>query len=300
MRLLPGVLTVSRRHIFWRFAMKKVISWLALADKHANIISFSLFHVLSLALVPFFEFSLLNVLMCFVCYYMRMFGITAGYHRYHSHKSFETSRLVSFLLACLACMAMQKGPLWWSRKHRNHHRYSDQEGDPHSPWINTIWHAHVGWLFSRQEDEDSFQGVGDLAKWWELRWLNYLNWVPGICLALACYGMNGFGGVLWGFLISTVLLYHGTFLVNSACHLFGMKRFATNDESRDNWWVALFFTLGEGWHRGHHAKPARARHGYFWWELDVTYYILWVMSLFGLVWKLYKPPPKMVKISKTS
>jgi stearoyl-CoA desaturase (delta-9 desaturase) len=244
-------------------------------------------HVLTLA-VFFFPVTGLSILLCVLCYFVRMFGITAGYHRGLSHLSYQSTRWLRFTLAWLGCSAMQKGPLWWAACHRDHHRYSDTEHDPHSPRAHGVWWSHVGWVLAKSE-RVNFANVPDLAKWPELRLLDRLHWVPGLCLLGICYLLDGLSGMLWGFVISTVLLYHGTFLVNSVCHIFGRRRFPTGDDSRNNALVAVL-TLGEGWHNNHHHRPALARQGIRWWEIDVSFYLLWFLSLFGLVWDLHKPP----------
>jgi stearoyl-CoA desaturase (delta-9 desaturase) len=240
----------------------------------------------------------LAVLLCLGLYFIRMFGITAGYHRYFAHRTYRTSRCFQFLMAWLGCSAMQKGPLWWAGHHRDHHRYSDTEEDLHSPIAHTVWRSHVGWLFVPESEATKWHVIKDLSKYWELRWLNRHHWVPGILLAVVCYLVGGWAGLVCGFFVSTVLLYHGTFMVNSVCHIFGKRRFATNDASRNNMWVALI-TLGEGWHNNHHHYQRSTNQGFFWWEIDVSYYLLKLLSVFGLVWDLKKPPAKMLLPERT-
>jgi stearoyl-CoA desaturase (delta-9 desaturase) len=233
----------------------------------------------------------LDLVLCGLCYFARMFGITAGYHRYFSHRSFKTGRLFQFFMACLGCSALQKGPLWWAANHRGHHRHSDTDLDPHSPVIHGIWWSHVGWVLAKDHEATDLHVVRDLARFPELRWLNCWHWLPGIALAVGCWLLGGWTGLLWGFFVSTVLLYHGVFTVNSLCHLFGRRRFLTADQSRNNPFVALI-TLGEGWHNNHHHYQSSAKQGFFWWEIDVSYYLLKLLSLFGLVWDLRKPTRK--------
>jgi stearoyl-CoA desaturase (delta-9 desaturase) len=233
----------------------------------------------------------LDLMLCVMCYFARMFGITAGYHRYFSHRSYKTSRPFQFFLACLGCSALQKGPLWWSAHHRQHHRFSDTEDDPHSPIIRSIWWSHVGWIMARDHDETDTKVVRDWLRFPELRWLNVFHWIPGIVLGFLCWWIGGWSGLLWGFFVSTVLLYHGVFTVNSLCHLFGRRRFATKDQSRNNWFVALI-TLGEGWHNNHHHYQSSANQGFYWWEIDVSYYVLKALSCFGVVWDVRRPPQK--------
>ena len=224
-------------------------------------------------------------------YVIRMFGITAGYHRYFAHRAYSTSRIFQFALAWLGCSAMQKGPLWWAVHHRNHHKYSDQEDDPHSPIVKSVWWAHVGWVISGRFRKAPYHEIKDYTMFRELRVLNKLHWVPGFALAGLCYWLDGLSGLVWGFLVSTVLLYHGTFLVNSACHLWGTRRFETGDQSKNLWWAAIL-TLGEGWHNNHHHYQSCARQGFKWWEVDVSYYGIRTLGVVGLVWDIREPTEK--------
>jgi stearoyl-CoA desaturase (delta-9 desaturase) len=226
--------------------------------------------------------------LCAATYLVRMFGITAGYHRYFSHRSFKTSRWFQFLLAWLGCSAMQKGPLWWAGHHREHHRHSDRPLDPHSPRTRNFWFSHIGWLFAGNHDHTDWNSVRDWGPYPELRWVNRLHWLPGIVLAGLCWLIAGWSGVVWGFFVSTVLLYHATFLVNSLCHCFGGRRYATKDQSRNNLLVALL-TLGEGWHNNHHHYQSSANQGFFWWEIDVSYYLLRMLGWARLVWQIRTP-----------
>jgi stearoyl-CoA desaturase (Delta-9 desaturase) len=228
--------------------------------------------------------------LCLLFYFVRMFGITGVYHRYFAHRAYKTSRWFQFVLAWIGCSALQKGPLWWAGHHRHHHKHSDQEDDPHSPIIRTVWWSHVGWVISGQFEKAP--ELKDFDKYPELRLLDkVLPWVPGLALAVLCYLVGGWSGVVWGFLVSTVLLYHATFLVNSACHLFGRRRYATTDQSKNCWWAALL-TMGEGWHNNHHHYQSCARQGFKWWELDVSYYIIRLLGLVGLVWDIREPTEK--------
>ncbi|VTS01226.1 acyl-CoA desaturase [Tuwongella immobilis] len=227
--------------------------------------------------------------MCVAFYVIRMFGITAGYHRYFSHRAYKTSRIFQFILGFIGASALQKGPLWWASHHRHHHRHSDSELDPHSPVANSVWWSHVGWVLSRKYHAYDADSIKDFMKYPELRLLNFFHVVPGILLAVLCYWLDGASGLFWGFFVSTVLLYHGTFLVNSVCHIFGKKRYVTGDESRNNAVVAIL-TLGEGWHNNHHCYQSSANQGFFWWEVDLSYYTLKTLSAFGIVWGLRKPP----------
>jgi stearoyl-CoA desaturase (delta-9 desaturase) len=249
--------------------------------------------------------SWVAVAVCLALYVIRMFAITGVYHRYFSHRSYETSRVFQFLLAFLGTTAAQKGPIWWASHHRHHHRHSDTPEDIHSPIVHGIYFAHVGWVLSSQFLEPRLELVKDLVKFRELRILEEYNVVPPILLAVACFffgswlehaypmlGTNGLQMLTWGFFISTVLLYHGTFCINSFTHLIGKRRFPSTDSSKNHWLLALI-TLGEGWHNNHHYYPGSERQGFYWWEIDVSHYILVVLSWFGLVWNLRTPPARV-------
>jgi len=221
-------------------------------------------------------------------FWLRMFGITGGFHRYFSHRSYKTSRVMQFLLAILGTSAIQKGPLWWAGAHRLHHRYSDQPGDPHSPRVS-FWYAHQGWIFDPQWHETRIGEIRDFAKFPELVWLNQWHIVPPIALGALCYGIGGLSGLVWGMAISTVACWHATYTINSLAHRWGSTRFETGDDSRNNLFFALL-TLGEGWHNNHHRFMNSTRQGFYWWEIDVSYYILCGMKALGLIWDMKQPP----------
>jgi stearoyl-CoA desaturase (delta-9 desaturase) len=231
-------------------------------------------------------------------YVVRMFGITAGYHRYFAHRSYKTSRWFQFVLAWLGCSALQKGPLWWAAHHRHHHRHSDEPPDLHSPVTESFWHAHVGWILDPKNDPTDLAAIPDFARFWEMRLLNRFHWVPGIVTGAACFFLSlwltdsGWGG-LAAFVVSTVVLYHMTFMINSLAHVFGSRRYETTDDSRNNFALALV-TLGEGWHNNHHHYQSAARQGFFWWEVDISYYALKALANLGLVWDLRQPPRHML------
>lgn len=242
---------------------------------------------------------------CAALYLIRMFAITGGYHRYFSHRSYKTSRVFQFILAFLGATAAQKGPIWWASHHRHHHRHSDTPEDIHSPIIHGIYYAHVGWVLSAQFLKARLELVKDLTAFPELRLLEQWHLVPPILLAIATFllgawleaaypglGTNGFQMLVWGFFISTVLTYHGTFCINSFTHLIGKRRFKTTDSSRNNLILALI-TLGEGWHNNHHYYPGSERQGFYWWEIDITHYVLKGLSLFRIVWDLRVPPGRV-------
>jgi len=222
-------------------------------------------------------------------YVVRMFGITAGYHRYFSHRAFRTSRAFQFLLGLLGTTATQKGPLWWAAHHRDHHRFSDQPEDIHSPVQRGFWWSHVGWIMSARHDRTRLDRVKDLARFPELVWLDRFHVVPAIAYATVLWAVGGVPALLWGYFVSTVLLWHGTFLVNSLAHVIGRRRYETTDASRNSAIVALF-TLGEGWHNNHHHYQSTANQGWFWWELDPTYYVLRVLAALRVVRDLRLPP----------
>jgi stearoyl-CoA desaturase (Delta-9 desaturase) len=249
---------------------------------------FAIFHLAALSIF-FVHFKWSYLLACFLMYEVRMFFVTAGYHRYFSHRSFKTSRWFQFVIAFLASTSSQKGVLWWAAHHRHHHRYSDQDEDLHSPTIFGFFWAHIGWILSDRYLDTRFDYIGDFAKFPELRWLNKYYLVPPVLLGVATFLIGGWGLFAWGFCLSTVLLWHGTFTINSLSHLFGKRRFPTTDTSKNNWLLALV-TLGEGWHNNHHHYMASARQGFYWWEVDITFYALKVLSWFKLVHELRRVP----------
>ena len=226
-------------------------------------------------------------------YWLRMFAIGAGYHRYFSHRSYSTGRLFQFILAALAQSSAQKSVLWWAAKHRHHHLHSDTHRDVHSPRHKGFVYSHLGWIFARRHDATDLVKVADFASFPELRWLHKFEVLPAIALAAFCFLVGGWSGLVVGFLWSTVLLYHATFCINSLAHVHGRKRYVTGDDSRNNWLLALI-TMGEGWHNNHHAYQSSVRQGFRWWEIDVTFYILKTLSLLGIVWDL-KAPPEQVR-----
>lgn len=245
------------------------------------------------------------VMVAVALYAVRMFAITGFYHRYFSHRSFRTSRPVQFLFAVIGAASVQRGPLWWAAHHRNHHRYADTEADPHSPRIRGFWRSHMGWFLTDDGFRTDWSRVADLARYPELRWLDRFDILVPLLLAVALYitgallerhapGLGTSGGQLlvWGFFISTVVLFHATVTINSLAHRFGKRRYDTGDDSRNNFWLALL-TFGEGWHNNHHFYPGTARQGFFWWEIDLTWYGLRLLAALGLVRDL-RPVPAWV------
>lgn len=259
-------------------------------------------HVLCLG-VLWVGWSWIAVVVALALYLVRMFAITGFYHRYFSHRTFQTHRLTRFIFGWIGASSAQRGPLWWAAHHREHHRHSDREGDVHSPGLQGVLWSHFGWYLAEPNVPTNYRAVPDLAKAPELVWLNRWHIVPVLTLAAGTYalgealawawpgsGTNGAQMFVWGFAISTVVLHHATFTINSLAHMFGHRRYPTQDDSRNNWLLALY-TLGEGWHNNHHYAPGAARQGFRWWELDITYYVLRTMHACGLVWAL-NPVPK--------
>jgi stearoyl-CoA desaturase (Delta-9 desaturase) len=239
--------------------------------------------------VLFVPFSWALLALALGGYVLRMFAITAGYHRYFSHRAFKTSRAFQLVLAVLGTASMQNGPLWWASWHRHHHKHADTEHDPHSPKHVGFWNSHLGWVLDGMHDAPDLSKVKDLVRYPELRFLERHKWLPIVAYAGACFAIGGMPAVVWGFVVSTVALFHGTLLINSLAHVWGTRRYATNDTSRNNALLAVV-TLGEGWHNNHHHYMSSARQGFFWWEIDVSYYVLKVLSWVGIVWDL-RPPP---------
>jgi len=265
---------------------------------------FIVIHLLAVSAF-FYPVTLYCVLLAVVSYSLRMFTITAFYHRYFSHRSFKTGRVVQFIGAFIACSSGQRGPLWWAAHHRRHHRHSDTDQDIHSPHAKGVFWSHTLWFMTDYAVPTLLKEIPDWLKFPELRFINRFDWIPVLVLGYGCYllgswdwfhsvtGLNSLTTFIWGFLVPTVFLYHATFAVNSISHLFGKKRFDTGDESRNNGLVALL-TFGEGWHNNHHFFPGSARQGFFRGEIDITYYLLKVMSCLGLVHDL-RPVPAWVK-----
>lgn len=256
-------------------------------------------HVAAVAGIAWLGWSWSGLALAIGFYYLRMFGVTAGYHRYFSHRTFRTSRLFQFVLAFLAMSSVQKGVLWWASHHRLHHKLSDQPGDVHSVAREGFWWGHVGWILSRKFKSTDMDRVKDLARTPELRWLDRWHHVPTVVFAVATFAMGSWWGLVWGFLVSTTLLWHGTFTINSLSHLYGRRRYLTGDESRNSLLLAIV-TMGEGWHNNHHYYQRATNQGFFWWELDLSYYVLRLLSLFGIVWDLHVPPPHVLAAQRVS
>jgi stearoyl-CoA desaturase (delta-9 desaturase) len=273
-------------------------------------IVFAIIHLLPLGAL-FTGATLFDWILCAFFYVFRMFWVTGGYHRYYAHKSYKTSRIFQFIIAFMAQTSAQKGALWWAAHHRHHHRHSDTPADPHSMKIYGFWYSHIGWIVGPDFKKTDYKTIGDYAKYPELVWLNKNHYLPPLVLALVIMALGGivnggsittmftqagFSALFIGFFLSTVILYHGTFSINSIMHKFGTQRYESHDESKNSVWLALL-TLGEGWHNNHHYYETAGRQGFFWWEIDITYYVLRTFAAVGLIWDL-KGVPSHIKYSK--
>jgi len=258
-----------------------------------KVIPFAAVHVAAVAGVIALGWSWKGLALALALYAVRMFGVTGGYHRYFSHRSFRTSRFVQFLLALLAMSSSQKGVLWWASHHRMHHKFSDLPGDVHSAKRDGFFWSHVGWILADRYEATDERSVRDLARSPELVWLDRWWWTPPAALGIGLFLVGGWFALVWGFFVSTTLLWHGTFTINSLTHIFGSRRYVTTDNSRNNALLALI-TLGEGWHNNHHYYPLSVRQGFFWWEVDVTYYVLRGFAALGIVHDLHAPPAHVV------
>jgi stearoyl-CoA desaturase (Delta-9 desaturase) len=269
-------------------------------------IPFFLMHFACLA-VFLVGFSWLAVSVAVFLYALRVFTLTGWYHRYFSHRSFKTWRIVQFVFAVIGCSAVQRGPLWWAAHHRHHHVHSDDPEDLHSPRQHGILWAHFGWFLTPKAFKTNWKIIPDFAKYPELRFLDRYDLLIPVLLAVGLFGfgelvglcfedsgVTGWQMLVWGFFVSTIAVYHVTYLVNSATHVIGTRRYQTKDDSRNSLIVALL-TFGEGWHNNHHHYPNSTRQGFFWWEIDITYYILSFMSMLGLVWNLKAVPKRVLE-----
>jgi len=236
------------------------------------------------------------VVLAVVTFVARMFFVTAGYHRYFSHRSYRLGRIAQFVMAFGGTTAAQKGPLWWAAHHRNHHQFADTERDTHSP-RNGFWWSHVGWILCDKFGASRHDKIRDFAKYPELRFLDKRDWIGPWALGVACYLIAGWSGLLIGFFASTVVLWHTTFTVNSLAHVYGRRVYDTPDTSRNSLLVALA-TGGEGWHNNHHRYPFAARQGFRWWQIDTTYYALRALSAIGIVRDLRPVPPEVIAEAK--
>jgi stearoyl-CoA desaturase (delta-9 desaturase) len=264
------------------------------SDERLNLrssIPFFAVHLVPL-LAVFTGVTLRVVVLAFVTFAVRMFFVTAGYHRYFSHRSYRLGRVAQFVMAFGGTMAAQKGPLWWAAHHRNHHQFADTERDTHSPQ-NGFWWSHVGWILCDKFGASRHDKIRDFAKYPELRFLDKHDWIGPWTLGVICYLIGGWSGLLIGFFASTVVLWHVTFTVNSLAHVFGRRVYDTPDTSRNSVLVAVA-TGGEGWHNNHHRYPFAARQGFRWWQIDTTYYVLRGLSLIGIVRDLRQVPAEVI------
>ncbi len=274
-------------------------------------IPFVLLH-LSFFFVFLVGWSPVAIITALVLYAVRMFAITGFYHRYFSHKAFKTSRIVQFVFALIGASSVQRGPLWWAAHHRVHHVNSDSDNDEHSPRLHGFLWSHMGWFLSRHNFSTNLNRISDFAKYPELRFIDRFDILIPVLLGLSLFGSgelishlypeagtNGWQMLVWGFVISTLALYHVTFTINSLAHTIGKRRFKTRDDSRNNWFLALL-TFGEGWHNNHHYYPGSARQGFRWWEIDISYYILKLLQFIGLIWDLRPVPERVIQEYKRS
>ena len=225
-------------------------------------------------------------------HFIRMLGITLGFHRQLAHRSFRTARPTRFFWARLGTSAMQKGPLWWAGNHVYHHRFADRAGDPHSPQLAGFYRAHIGWfLDDMTHDRSDPQNpvCQEFSAYPEMRFLDRFYALPPLALAAGLFLAGGWPWLVWGFCVPTVTLAHATFAINTVNHLWGSRRFATPDDSRNNLWTALL-TLGEGWHNNHHRFPRAARNGLYWWEIDPTWWTIRALAALGLAWDVQPVP----------
>jgi len=265
------------------------------------------FVVLHLAVLFVFVvgWSPIAVAIAIFLYAVRMFAITGFYHRYFSHKAFKTSRIVQFIFSVIAASSAQRGPLWWASHHRLHHKNSDTGEDQHSPKQHGFFWSHTGWFLAKRNFPPRLDYIKDFAKFPELKFIDRFDVVIPVILGTSLFvfgevlyhlypefNTNGWQMFIWGFVVSTILLYHITFTINSVAHTVGSRRFDTKDDSRNNWFLAIF-TFGEGWHNNHHYYPGAARQGFLWWEIDFTYYILKSFEKIGLVWDLKELPVRV-------
>ncbi len=262
-------------------------------------IAMGAFHVGAIAALFFFSWT--NLLTFFVMYFFAInIGIGVAYHRLLTHRGYRTPKWVEYFVTACGCLALEGGPIFWVATHRVHHQNSDHEGDPHTPHDGTWW-AHAGWILSGRalHSETALLGryAPDLTRDPVHVWLSKYHYLPLVTTGLAQvalgaalapaghHALGALGMVLWGTFLRVTVGLHATWLVNSATHLWGARRFETKDDSRNNWWVAIL-TGGEGWHNNHHAHPVSARHGLAWYEFDINYYFIWLLSKIGLAEKV--------------
>jgi stearoyl-CoA desaturase (delta-9 desaturase) len=301
-----------------RTAFRSVIEWFTPPNEQEVVpaevsnridwiraIPYIFMHVACLG-VFYVGWSWLAVSVAVFLYALRVFTLTAFYHRYFSHRTFKTWRIVQFVFAVIGCSSVQRGPLWWAAHHRHHHIHSDDPEDLHSPRQKGLIWAHMGWFLTPKAFKTNYKIIPDFAKYPELRFLNQYDLIVPVALAVSLFGfgklvewgapesgVTGWQMLVWGFFVSTIAVYHVTYLVNSATHIIGSRRYLTKDDSKNSLIVALL-TFGEGWHNNHHYYPNSTRQGFFWWEIDISFYILSFMSMLGLVWDLKAVPKRIL------
>lgn len=261
-------------------------------ERWLNLGGFAATHA-GACLAPFVGFRFRDVAIAIALYWVRMFAVTAGYHRYFAHRSFKTSRVFQFILAFVGTSCTQKGPLWWAAIHRRHHRESDGPLDVHSPRQRGLFYSHVGWILECAHDDYEPNDVKDLYRYPELRFISRFHMISVVLLIVVAFLVGGLPALVWWYCVSTVALWHGSFTINSLSHVWGHRRFATRDDSRNNWVLALV-TMGEGWHNNHHRFMQSARQGFYWWQVDVSYYVLRAFAWIGLVWDLREPTSRVL------
>ncbi len=287
----------------WPRWLRQVVLWFdsgapraASADRAGTVdwirvVPFVAMHVACLGVV-WVGFDRRAMVVAAALYVVRMFAITGFYHRYFSHRAFTTNRAVQLVFACVGASAVQRGPLWWAAHHRKHHRHADTPRDVHSPVQHGFWWSHMGWITDSVNFPTDLHEVRDLARFGELRLLDRYDIAVPLLLAVALVMTGGWSFLIWGFFVSTVVLFHATCLINSLAHTFGRRRYDTDDDSRNSLTLAII-TLGEGWHNNHHRYPGSARQGFYWWEFDLTYYGLWLLSRVRIIRNL-RPVPRRV------
>ena len=291
------------------YAITKWIDSNAVEDSDEDIIDWSRiipFILLHLGIFAVFWVGWSPIAIGFAIFFyaLRMFGITAFYHRYFSHKTFKTSRPAQFIFAVIGAAATQRGPLWWASNHRHHHVHSDKPSDIHSPKQSGFLWSHMGWFLSKKNFKTNFERIQDFAKFPELTWLDRFDVIVPAVFALMTFllgyflnlffpslGTNGWQMLVWAYIVSTILVFHGTFVINSLAHVMGKRRFKTRDDSKNSFILALI-TFGEGWHNNHHKFPGSARQGLHWWEIDFSYYGLLALEKLGIIWDMNKGPSR--------
>ena len=235
-------------------------------------------------------------------HFLRAIGLTLAFHRYFAHRAFRMNRAARFAWTLIGTAAMQKGPLWWAGHHVKHHRFADRDGDPHSPAVSGFYYAHIGWFLNDTRNdrlETTNPVVRDFSRVPEIVWLDRYYFVPPLALAAALFAIGGFPWLVWGFCLPTMTLAHATFAINTINHLFGSRRFETRDASRNNPLTA-FFAVGEGWHNNHHRFQRAARNGFYWWEFDPTWYVIWAMKAVGLAWEVQGVPARIYREARAA